>query len=642
MTRLLPLALLTWACTQPDPDPNETPEPPEPGELVAGVARARIPAPVGIGTAGFGPIGAPPSQSPYSDIYPGTKRILGHPNMKAIAVSRGPGFEAVFLKLDTVGVFAQLRAEIVDEVSERLGRDMDDAIIVGATHTHSGPGRVLNSGSDASSPFDLIVDTFYPAFYDRFVQTAADTVVAALEDARPARIGTAMGLCETGHSDRRCEDGSYSNGAMPTLLIERDGQVDGVLLAYAVHGTMLGVDELFLSGDVSGAIEQAVEDRFDHPVQAMFFNSWGADMSPGNPEVALREGDPRVGDLPRMFAVGTVVADAVADAVSDATWFDEPEIGLQVHRLGIDRQYIGYDGGTFPHDHGAVYCTGEQECPAEERLEGLDRTCLPFGEEFPAPNQVDVTVGQLANWSVVTFPGEPGTLLAESLMDGLRTRFADVEDVLFLGFTQDYLGYSVLEDDWWLGGYEASGALWGPRQGAYLVEAIEEAYATWRGEGTATSLPALEPFPYDASEVVQPFEAADPNTVMTQPATTVAAGAAVEVVISGQDPWLGAPLARLERTDGVVATRPGGWVLDSDSYEFDVELTVDPPWADADDDGEIDRVPRGFAWRFRASTRSLLPDGVDLTGGSWQFVVDVPQPDGTTVEVRSEAFEVTE
>lgn len=33
--------------------------------------------------------------------------------------------------------------------------------------------------------------------------------------------------------------------------------------------------------------------------------------------------------------------------------------------------------------------------------------------------------------------------------------------VYFLGYVQDYIGYSLIEEDWYWGGYEVAGSIWG-------------------------------------------------------------------------------------------------------------------------------------------------------------------------------------
>ena len=98
---------------------------PRPGELVAGSGQARLHAPVGIGTAGFGPFGVSADPSPFADIFPATRAIHGHPDVKAVALSRGEGFEAILVRVDMVAAFPGLRAAVLDELESRRGRRFD-------------------------------------------------------------------------------------------------------------------------------------------------------------------------------------------------------------------------------------------------------------------------------------------------------------------------------------------------------------------------------------------------------------------------------------------------------------------------------------------------------------------------------------
>jgi len=516
---------------------------------------------------------------------------------------------------------------------------MDDALISGATHTHSGPGRVLNTGTDQSSFFDFIVDKFFPEFYERFVDTIADTIVAAVQDARPARLGTTVGVCDDAHDDRRCEDGEdYQRGDLPLLAVERDGQVDAVVMAYAIHGTVLGIDDLHLSQDVSGAIETAVADAFDHPVMAVMFNSWGADMSPADPEVETRPAGVRDEGYERMWHAASAVSTAVQDAWPSLAWTETPDIRLSTHRVPIDRELLGYDEETFPYPYGGVYCGNDAgSCEEPAYQEGLDQVCVPFAEAFPAPSQADVTVGRVGPFSLVTFPGEPGTRLAESIMDAMRASDPTMQDALFLGYTQDYLGYSLLEEDWWYGGYEASGALWGPKQGAWLAAQVADRYGAFVGANAAVEEPArLTPFPYTVDTPYTVDPAAGFGTVVVEVTPEVAADGIVTFAVQGSDPWLGAPTARVLDASGAAVARPGGRVFTSDQQDWDVTLDVVPAYASSDAPGST----RTFTWTFRLSPRSPLPTGVDLTGGPWTIEATLPGESGEQV-VRSAPFTVT-
>ena len=82
-------ALLWASCSDgsdPGPDADtEVVEAPEPGAFVAGLASSRIPAPLGIGTAGYGSTNAGDSKTPFAELYPGTKRIWGPPTVEVVA-----------------------------------------------------------------------------------------------------------------------------------------------------------------------------------------------------------------------------------------------------------------------------------------------------------------------------------------------------------------------------------------------------------------------------------------------------------------------------------------------------------------------------------------------------------------------------
>lgn len=620
-----------------DDCPTRRPEPPAAGPLRAGTARIAVPAPVGIGTAGASPIGGPSNPTPFANVFPGTDKVYGPPELRALALTRGEGHEVVFLRMDAIGVFAQLRNAVVDEASARIGRDLDDVVVFGATHTHSGPGRILNTGSAETSFYDLIVGGFFPEFYERFVDAAATVIVASLETAEPARVGVAVGDCPDGHADRRCEDGeTYQNGTLPLLVVEREGQIDGLLVNYAVHGTAFGVDDLVLSRDVSGAIESAVAQRFDHPVEVAFFNGWAADMSLGPAEDAPRQDHfARTGTHERVQRVGWTVAEAVDEALGDIRWLDDPAIEVEAHRIPIDRERIGYEPDVFEDFlWGGVYCgTGAGTCDPPTVYEDIDDQCIPFSEAFPAPLQVIVSVGRIGDVPVLTWPGEPGTRLAEELIgrleasDGIGTPF-------FLGYTQDYLGYSILEEDWWFAGYEASGALWGPRQGEYLVDQVERVFgAFWRDDCPDEEPARLVPFPYSVDERYVAAARADTPDVATDVAPTHGATDAIVFAVDGHDPWFGTPRAWLEDDAGEPFLAANGELVSTDGYAWDTSLVVEPAWTE-------EASSRTFRWTVRLPVRQPVPGAFDVPDGTWQVVVEVPQPDGGVRAVRSALFEV--
>ncbi len=602
------------------------------GPLMAGTATVRIPAPLGIGTSGYGPFDVSGPESPFAEIYPATNRLQSHPEIRVVVISRGEGAELVFVRLDSIGVFQQLRRAIVLELRERLGRDLEHALVFGATHTHSGPGRLVAEGG----LFDYIADRFFPEFYELMIEETVNAVIEAYEDLSPARVGYVMGHAEGANRNRRCEDGSdYTNASVPVIAVERDGRLDALVLSFAVHGTVLSLTDFTLSRDSPGAIEHAVEELFDHPVQVLMYTSWAGDMSSGRPEVPEQEGSERPRNYDRMDQVGVGVAEAVEVALNDLDLDDSPEIALSTFRTRINRNILDYDEDTFPHPYGALYCNAEVDCEtAPQVAEGLDKNCIPFPHDQPAPDQTVFSVGRVGDLHLVTFTGEPVTSLAEYVMDGMREHDG-VEDVMFFGYTQDYLGYSLLEEDWWWGGYESSGTLWGPRQGQFLADFVIDGFDAFMKEERLQGQPRpWAPFHVDDYELYAPDEAVAFAKIISDVDETYGPTDVVSFTVAGGDPWLGAPMAYLETADGEPVKRPNGQPIDSDGYYFWVDLEPDPPYGEAE--GE-----REFRWTFNLAVTRRYGLTSPVLEGEYRLRVVLPEGGGHNGEVTSRVFRVS-
>lgn len=623
------------------PRTHETLPTPEP--LVAGVARVRIPAPLGIGTMGFGPFGVDPSITPFADSFPGTVHAYGMLDFRAVALSRGAAFELVLVRMDTVGVFQQLREAVLDELERRLGRRLDDALVLAGNHTHSGPGRMLMT----EGALTALGDTFFPEFYDGIVDALADVVEQAIADQAPAELGHVIAASHDGHHDRRCENDMLDQPQeipdMPLVAIRREGRLDALVASYAYHGTVLGIDRLTLSGDMGAVVEQQIEERFDHPVTVLFFNSWGADMSPGDaaPDPTAVGADEPAG-FERMQLLGDVIADAVMPALDSLAYDTDPTVRARTYRVRLDRAAIGYGSDAFPYNNGGAFCGGggDGNCTDTTPIDRLDHQCLPIGRSDNLPKQTMLTAGQIGELYFVTAPGEWSTALANGVLDQVRERTH--QDAMLIGYANDYTGYSLNEVDWWLGGYESSGALWGPKQGDYLAARLTEAFDTFRDQWN-------EP-PWEEPARVEPFSGYSYDPYVPEApvglgtiASDVPASASVTDVVSftvlGSDPWLGSPVATLERDDGTGTFAPvmraNGLPVDSASYDFWLDLTPNPAYAD-----QLRATSRTFEWAFHFAVGHRARSGIPaLSGGRYRFTVRIPTTDGETT-VSTGAFTV--
>lgn len=647
---LVAAVLLAVGCSEdasgpgtPAPAPRVKEELPAPGPLVAGVATVKLPAPVGIATMGYGSLNAKPSVTAFSEQAPGTTKQQGALTLKAVALSRGPAHELVIVRTDTIGVFQQLRQAVVDGVRARTGRDVSQSLVLAANHTHSGPGRLLQ----AIGTLEALADKFFPEHYDRLVAAFVEVVVRALEDQKPAEIGHVLARSSDAHNDRRCENNPLpqlqEDPTMPVIAVRRAGVVDAVVASYAYHGTVLGLDDLTLSGDMGAVVEQKIAESFDHPVTVLFLNSWGADMSPGDAGIDAALPASEIPErFERMEGLGVKLASVVRPAVDSIAFRGDAEVRTRTYVARLDREVMEYDDETFVQfPHGGAFCGfgGEGSCDAVSRLEALDELCVK-AVEGELPTQTMISAGQVGALAFVTGPGEWSTNLAARVLDKARARTGG--DVMFIGYAQDFTGYSLDEADWWQGGYETSGALWGPKQGEYLAARAIESFETFFDTFTTPPFPQpspLAPFSgYAGYAPYAPEAGKDVGTIAVDVPEVVGPTDLVTFTVRGSDPWLGTPVAVLERGDGGGAfapvTKRNTQPVDSDSYDMWVHLAVDPPYVKGE------RLPeRSFAWTFHFPvTRRTATAFPPLTSGTpHRITVKVPTPNGD-VSVSSRPF----
>jgi hypothetical protein len=283
---------------------------------------------------------------------------------------------------------------------------------------------------------------------------------------------------------------------------------------------------------------------------------------------------------------------------------------------------MGYTPEEFPHEFGAVYCGAafDERCVGEPAYENLLVGCVAMpNEENAAPTQAPITVGQIGELSFVTTPGEFSVSLGRRAAQAFEA--VTGQRTVVIGYAQEYTGYSLAEDDWYQGGYESSGALWGPKQGDHLADAIVSlgrSYGNARIPLSFEDQPPIatppdyeyEPWPTMASPVAA--------GIVTEPVEAAPKGSIVEFVFNGGDPWLGNPIVTLEQQvgDAFEPVKLGAIPVTSDGYAIVLELVPEPPY----ERGEVPGTPHTFQYHARLPVGRRYGGGPALAGGTFRFV----------------------
>jgi len=337
---------------------------------------------------------------------------------------QGGATRLLWMAVDLVGTDPTLVADLAAALA-RHGLAYS-AIIVSASHTHSGPGAFADSAL-----FGFIaVDRYSPA-------VRASVLAGLVQAARDAEAKKAPARLAVGRADVRGIAESRVGGPLDSELgvvkvTARDGRPVALVWNYAIHGTALGRANFLLSGDLMADASRRIERELGVP--ALFVNGAVADVSP----------------RPRGWA-GVVLAGSALAAGALNAWAEaRPETGPA---LEVVTEPVALPSPALSLRN----CLGEW-IPANVML-GL-AAALPSTAEL-----IGLSFGDTA-W--VTVPGELQTRLGLDIKAGAADRF---RRVFVAGVSNDYLGYFLTPADYRRPSYVACGSLYGERGGEIMRDA---------------------------------------------------------------------------------------------------------------------------------------------------------------------------
>lgn len=223
---------------------------------------------------------------------------------KAIVFGGDDESPAVFITLDLVGLSDYMTTHIVDGIKKKWNVDPSH-IAISASHTHGSPevGNIISILQYRGATFSdslIAVDqlSHIVQYNEQLISTVLRVVDEAFEDRKPSVV--AWGQSQAGFAKNRRTEGGPVDPALPMMRITSpEGDIHGILVNYACHGTTLGGSVNEVHGDWMSEAKINIEER--HPgTMAMVAIGCGGDANP----------NPR-GDIRDMKAHGKEIADRV-------------------------------------------------------------------------------------------------------------------------------------------------------------------------------------------------------------------------------------------------------------------------------------------------------------------------------------------
>ena len=412
--------------------------------LLAGAAREDITPNIGARICGYSPNQY--SQS-IRDRLSATALAFQSGTEKTLMIS------ATLCELDT-GLMTALRKEI----SQKTGMKAD-AILIAATHTHSGPTLMGHIG------WGDIDYEYYEEIFRPRVLAAAEKACASLQ---PVVMGIGKGISLVGINRRQLTpDNRIILGQSPwgcfnpemTVLSfrNREDHVVANIIHYGAHGTAAGVNTA-ISRDWSGHMTDAL-DGASGGITA-FFNGPEGDVGPRLSN-GKTTGD---GDLAYVDEMGRMAAaDAlrIYQTITDYHDADTAAVSSMLH-LPLQKRISLEDASRLCKEYeNQTINIGRQKLEYSRTV----KDSYENGYQEQTSRAIEQTIIRIGS---VAFAGFPYELFSEI---GMRIQQAETElDVLSLSNANGDLGYFPTQDQLCRGGYEIDCFLYNEVQ-AYTEDA---------------------------------------------------------------------------------------------------------------------------------------------------------------------------
>lgn len=230
---------------------------------------------------------------------------------------------------------ATVSRALTDEVRARVERLTDipgDAVLLNASHNHSGPGINPHAGVRALGG---------EGAFDSYAASLPDTVAGAVYSAACALQPASVGATVThlpGVSTNRVDPERGIDDLLSVLRVDGEtGAPLALAVCFACHPTCIGGDNLLWNADYPAAVRDAIHRRLPD-AECLFLQGCAGDIAPwdfwfGNPH-------PRPATYETRDALGEAIARKALEVLPAIEMRAEAPLRSESHRLRLRRRVL--------------------------------------------------------------------------------------------------------------------------------------------------------------------------------------------------------------------------------------------------------------------------------------------------------------
>lgn len=168
--------------------------------------------------------------------------------------------------------------EIVQGVVEKINKKYsipEKNIFICASHTHSGPEITGFEIYDYAKK----IDENHKKLKKEIINIISQNALKSMDNLVPIKIGFGKGQCGEIACNRTDKNFKADKNVYILKIIKDSGDILALIVNYSCHPTVMGADNLYVTADYAGVMQNLVEKHYGNNCIAMFTNGACGDQS---------------------------------------------------------------------------------------------------------------------------------------------------------------------------------------------------------------------------------------------------------------------------------------------------------------------------------------------------------------------------
>ena len=375
------------------------------------------------------------------------------------------------VSVDLLALSGDFIKRVREGIQRRTGID-PSSVMIASTHTHAGPVTITTFFNPEES-----VDS---AYMDSLADALEQSVTNAWRARFPARVGVGVAEVDGVGVNRRSPDQRPIDEQVGIIKVDdANGRTRAVLIDYSCHPTVLGPDNLLVTGDFPNFAIKHIESNIGPDGFAMFVNGTQGNISMGHSSELSAIGVITPGrTFERAAELGNLLADATLDALPDIATSDA--LALTALTIPVNLPLKNYppleeavkslrDADQLLAKLTAEGAPPDQIMPAKTQRLYASITNFYAGEALALPDghlPIELQGFRLGDAAFVAIPGEVFVEI------GLTIKRQLPHLTFVVGIANGYIGYVPTREAYAAGGYEVVSSKCQPGAADVLVEKV--------------------------------------------------------------------------------------------------------------------------------------------------------------------------